>query len=127
MRIQCTAGVTWVSGAIYSESEKAALTHARQAEEAEVEARRAELRADKSKPLVYLDVEIRGEAVGRMVCTDCCVTSRCRLAAHPTQPRMSTGWYESPRFILRILQVAMTAMRRRSTPWNLLPVVQAHG
>ena len=49
-----------------------------------MEARRAELRADKSKPLVYLDVEIRGEAVGRMVCTDCCVTSICRLAAHPT-------------------------------------------
>jgi hypothetical protein len=60
------ADVLWTSGAVYT-SEESSQYEAKQAAQAAAEAeRRARLRADLSRPLVYLDVAIKGEPIGRM-------------------------------------------------------------
>ena len=51
---------------MYSDREAAALTAAQDAKAAAETQRRAQLRANTSRPLVFLDVEIGGKAVGRM-------------------------------------------------------------
>jgi hypothetical protein len=60
------ADVPWVSGTVYTAQE---LKDYRASQAAQVTAeaeRRAKLRADLGRPLVYLDVEINGQPTGRM-------------------------------------------------------------
>jgi peptidyl-prolyl isomerase D len=64
--IDMHADLPWKSGAVYSKQEALQLGAAEEAREAAEKKRRDELRADLSRPIVYLDVAIKGEAVGRM-------------------------------------------------------------
>lgn len=60
------ADLPWTSGAVYSRQEALTVAAAEEAANAAERERRAALRADASRPLVWLDVAIRGEPIGRM-------------------------------------------------------------
>jgi peptidyl-prolyl isomerase D len=60
------ADLPWKSGAVYSRQEALKFGAAEEAREAAERKRREELRADMSRPIVYLDVSIKGDPAGRM-------------------------------------------------------------
>ena len=61
------AGVRWTSGALFSDLDAAGMREKREAKNKGELARLSALKSNESLPLVYFDIELKGERLGRIL------------------------------------------------------------